>query len=458
MNKLISGIFHSKATLVSLLVLVGVVATASLAQAWGPARKTFTIEKPANYVTFNSITNSPYGDERNFVRIKEASQPDSAYTDELKLVPGKTYRIYTFFHNNAAANLNLTAVNTRLKVYIPNEIKAGQKLRIDSKISAANAKPNEVYDEVYVSTDSDIALRYVANSAQLTTKKVTNLGMNFDEMLGQGALIGTYGKDGLVPGCNEFSGYVTYDFTVVQPNFTVQKDVRVKGQTAWTNDLKGVKAGDILEYRVVYTNTGSIDQKDVAIKDALPKGLTYVAGSAELRNAATNGYVKLTTEADNYFKNHGWIKLGNYAPRANAVVRYQLKVEAANDMNCGHNTYTNIVSAVTQNGTKQATAKVSAHKQCEAKNITVCELSTKKIITIKEADFKSNLHSKNLNDCSTTPNKPKTPEKPTPSTPDNPSTPNQLPSTGLGIDSLASLIGLVSLVGSAGYYINSRKA
>ncbi len=35
--------------------------------AYGPERETFTIEKPASYITFNSITNNPnYGDERNF--------------------------------------------------------------------------------------------------------------------------------------------------------------------------------------------------------------------------------------------------------------------------------------------------------------------------------------------------------------------------------------------------------
>lgn len=451
MRKFIGGIFHSKAMLASLLVLAGVVMSAALAQAWGSSRKTFTIEKPADYITFNSITNSPYGDERNFVRIKDASQADSTYTDEIKLVPGKTYQVYTFFHNNAAANLNLVAKDTKIKVYIPNEIKAGQKARIDSQISASNANPSSVYDEVYATVDGDVALRYVSGSAKLTTKKISNVALDFNQMLNGSALIGTYGKDGKVPGCNEFSGYVTYQFTVEQANFTVQKDVRVLGQTAWVNDLKNVKAGDTLEYRVVYTNTGTLTQNNVTIKDALPKGLTYVAGSAEMRNAATNGYVKLTAEADNYFKNHGWIKLGNYAPKANAIVRYQLKVEATDQMNCGDNTYTNIVSAVTENGTKQATAKVTSHKQCEtkAKEIQVCELKTKKVITIKEADFKTDLHSKNLDDCKTTPVTP-------PVTP--PTTPNQLPSTGLSIESLMSLVGLISLVGSASYYINSRKA
>ena len=39
---------------------------------WSPARSTFTTDKPATYVTFNSITNNPaHGDERNFMQIRE---------------------------------------------------------------------------------------------------------------------------------------------------------------------------------------------------------------------------------------------------------------------------------------------------------------------------------------------------------------------------------------------------
>ena len=39
--------------------LVAVVMVPLAIYAWGPSRETFTIEKPATYVTFNSITNNP---------------------------------------------------------------------------------------------------------------------------------------------------------------------------------------------------------------------------------------------------------------------------------------------------------------------------------------------------------------------------------------------------------------
>lgn len=36
--------------------------------AWGPNRETFTVENPATYVTFNSITNNPHLYRLNYFR------------------------------------------------------------------------------------------------------------------------------------------------------------------------------------------------------------------------------------------------------------------------------------------------------------------------------------------------------------------------------------------------------
>ena len=80
------------------------------------------------------------------------------------------------------------------------------------------------------------------------------------------------------------------------------------------------------------------------------------------------------------------------------------------------------------------------------KDITVCELATKKIITIKETAFDSSKHSKNLDDCK---------EVVPPVTP--PVTPPELPQTGAG-ENIVAIVGLGALVASLGYYIASRRA
>ena len=69
--------------------------------AWGPERPTFTWEEPADYVTFNSITNNPkIGDERNFVRIRKAGTEDN-FLDNVNLEVGAEYEVEIWFHNNA---------------------------------------------------------------------------------------------------------------------------------------------------------------------------------------------------------------------------------------------------------------------------------------------------------------------------------------------------------------------
>jgi len=77
-------------------------------------------------------------------------------------------------------------------------------------------------------------------------------------------------------------------------------------------------------------------------------------------------------------------------------------------------------------------------------DITVCELATKKTITIKENDFDASKHSKDLNDCKETP-------------PTTPPTPPELPHTGIG-ENIVALTGLGALIASAGYYVASRRA
>lgn len=95
-------------------------------------------------------------------------------------------------------------------------------------------------------------------------------------------------------------------------------------------------------------------------------------------------------------------------------------------------------------------------------DITVCELATKKSVTIKESEFDSSKHSKNFADCE---------EKETPcpvpgkenlpadsedceETPDE--TPVELPETGLA-DTITKLLGVVSLTGASAYFLTSRR-
>lgn len=118
-------------------------------------------------------------------------------------------------------------------------------------------------------------------------------------------------------------------------------------------------------------------------------------------------------------------------------------------------------------------------KEVPPKDIKVCELATKKIITIKETDFDASKHSKNLADCKEVPPV-KTIEVCDLTTKEivtinesdfdaskhtndlskceeTPVTPPELPQTGAG-ENIVAIFGLGALIASLAYYIASRRA
>lgn len=425
-----------------LSALVAVVAAAIIVPAsllaWGPDRPTYTWDNPANHVTFNSMTNNPvYGDERNFVRIKEASQPNSAYTDEISMQAGKTYDLYVYYHNNAKTSLNASgagvAKDTKLRMEMPTVAKAGQKTAINGYISASNAVPTTVWDSARVTSNADVALRYVPDSATINNFGPTNGQKLPSSIWTTGAALGFESLNGLLPGCNEFSGYVKLKIVADYADFSVQKTVSKSGQAQYSESVS-VNSGDTVDYKIAYTNLGSMKQNNVVIKDTLPAGVTYVPGSTQLSNSTTSSkYVKV--DSDEIAK--GGINIGDYAPNGgNAFVKFTAKVEGP----CGTTTLTNKASANTDNGAKTDTADVVVKKECAPGEINVCELATKRIVTIKESDFDSSKYSKNFADCKTTP----------------PTTVTELPQTG--IDSgIAAIAGLGAVTAAVAYAVRSSR-
>jgi uncharacterized repeat protein (TIGR01451 family)/LPXTG-motif cell wall-anchored protein len=419
--------------------------------AWGPDRPTYTYQNPAPHVTFNSMTGTPnYGDERNFVRIKEANAANNTYVDQINFQPGKEYTVMVYFHNNAASNLNHAAnnykgiaTNTKMRVQMPATVKAGEKARITGFVSADNAQPGTVWDEAYGSASNNVALRYVPNSATIYSNGAVD-GQKMPETLyTTGANLGYDKLDGKVPGCNEYAGWVTYNIKVDQPNFEVTKQVAKKGTTDWKDSINA-KPGEEVDYRIHYKNTGTTVQNDVVIKDVLPAGVTYVAGSTAVSNSASNFQWESTTNNE---VTKGGLNIGNYAAGGGAYVKFTAKLPANKTLKeCGNNTLVNKATAETNNGNKSDTANVIVNKECVPPTpgkITVCEIETKKIVTIKESDFNDTKYTKDLSKCE--------------ETPVTPETPTELPQTGAG-ENIVALTGLGALIASIAYYVASRRA
>ena len=382
MKKLIN--FIKNHSIISGSVLVAAIAPA-LVWAWGPSRPSFTIEKPADYITFNSITNNPVigGDEKDFVGIREVGS-NAKWTNNMKVQNGKEYYVRMYVHNNAASNLNLVAENVVAKLNVPTT--TAKNVTVQGQISASNAKPNTVWDEATFSSDNDFNLAYVAGSALFENNGMGTTKLPDSIVNNTGAKLGYDKLDGKIPGCFQYAGYVTVKVKaqVSQPqeknNIDLAKTVRNKtnGEKSWV-ETANAKSGDTVQFQIHAKNTGSAGIQNLVIRDILPKGLNYVAGSTKLYNTSNPKGLKVS---DNVIQNSG-INIGSYQPNGDAYVRFDATVSAENSLPvCGDNTLTNIAQASDQKIVKNDTASVKVTKKCETpKNpIYKCEALSLNIV------------------------------------------------------------------------------
>lgn len=342
--------------------LVGAIVVPAALLAWGPDRPTYTMAQPSDHVVFNSITDNPrHGDERNFVQIREAGVGN--YVEDIQLVPGKEYEVYSFYHNNASQILNDeahnfagVAQNAKMRVQMPADVQAGQKARFTTEVSASNATPQSVWDEAYGTANQDIALRYVQGSAKITSLGAVNGQTMPDSLFTTGAPLGFDALNGILPGCTHFEGYVVFRFKAVAPDFEVTKEVSVAGKGAYGESVT-VKPGEKVDFRIKYKNVGTTQQDNVIIKDNLPQGLTYVPGSTFVSHKNTNNQYQ-NVESNEVVK--GGINVGSYTTGGAAYVKFTAVAEGV----CGTNTVVNRATANTANGTKADTANVVVTKPC----------------------------------------------------------------------------------------------
>lgn len=360
-------------------------------ETWGPQdRATFTMQNPADYATFNSITdNNVVGDERNFVRVREANTEDD-FTDNIKIKPGAQYEVFVWFHNNAKSRLNTEqdgigmANNARLLLSIPEIVPAGDAAAIKATISADNANPKEVWDLAFAEADQGVALRFVPNSAVIHLNEpgtydaaksgwydarghetVEGQILNEDALFGRdgygGAKLAYWnGNWGYVPGCTEYSGYVTFLLQADQPNFEMNKTVSKASENNFSETITA-NPGDILEFKIEYKNTGTTIQEPVAMTDNLPDGLSYIEGSTYFWSSRTGVNA---SASDNLF--NGGLNLGGFEPGDSATVTYQVRVEDNSDLfPCGDTKIYNEGIVGTDDGSGHDSTEITVHRLCD---------------------------------------------------------------------------------------------
>lgn len=465
MNKFFGAIKNApKRTSAVIAMALGVVMIPAALFAYGPERPTYTIENPADHVTFNSITNNPtYGDEREFVTVSDVTT-GSAFSGKATLTPGHTYKVQMYVHNDAATKYNDAAHNyagiardTTIRAYLPQTVNGSDT--VDGYVSASNSAPKTVYDTAALTANGQVNIEYVQDSAMLHTwkqqTKLPNLLFSSNgTRIGSGDVAGT-DLSGNWNGCIDYAATVTYEFKVAQPakpDFTVAKTVSAHGANKY-GETVAAKPGDLVDFRIRYQNTGDIQQDNVMVIDSLPAGLNYVAGTSTLITSKTPDGAKISDNVTGK-----GVNIGSYAPTGAGYVNFTAKVSENDKLPvCGVNTLTNTATVETDNGKKSDTATVTVSKECQPapEKVKVCDTTTKQIVTVTKAEAKDDKYTTDMTACEETPVTPETPPV-TPETPATPEAPAELPHTGAG-SVIASVIGAGSLIAAAYYYIASRR-
>lgn len=226
-KKIINGIKVLSLALVFALMPVTGVQAAS----WGPERPTYTNQKPATSATFNSITdNAAVGDERSFVRIAEVGSGNKL-VNALRLEAGKQYVVSIYYHNDASSTTNVlrdasgkpilkdgleqigpgVALDVRVVASFPTQLKAGQTGQVTGKIISTNTSPQAVWASADVTAVQDMTITYVENTAKIYNDWAANRrGVSRYLFSDEGAFIGLDDLNGMIFGCDEYSGQVAY--------------------------------------------------------------------------------------------------------------------------------------------------------------------------------------------------------------------------------------------------------
>lgn len=369
-------------------IAVVAIAIPAVVMAWGPDRPTYTMAHPADHVTFDSITDNPeVGDERNFLSVKDASNTAAGgWQNNVAVQAGHEYLVRVYVHNDAASNLNLKATNVRTKVNVPTT--TGKSVELGGFITSDNASPQQIWSSATLTSSNDFNVAYEAGTARLFNNAFGQTGAQLSDNIvtSAGAQLGYDKLDGVIPGCMQFSGYVTFKIKVQGPqqtSFTMSKMVSKHGANQWAKSY-AAQPGETVDYLIQYKNTGDTQQDNVVVKDTLPAGETYVAGSSILGNSKTPTGAKISDNVVN-----GGVNIGSYAAGANGWVIFSAKLADNDNLPvCGANTLTNNATVETDTGNKSDTATVTTKRTCVAPPTPAYECTALDVATISRTQFK----------------------------------------------------------------------
>lgn len=363
------------------------------AQAWGPEdRATYTNESPAPKAVFNSITNNAaVGDERDFVRIVEVDPGGTKheYVNEVEVRGGYDYEVYIYYHNDASETYNDkkydfvgVARDVKLATSFPVSLAKGEKGTVSATISANNTIVPKVWDEAFMTATEKVTLAYVSASAKIYNDwNKDGTVLSTDLFNGEGTYLGLKDLNGVILGCDKYSGYILYRIRatkVEEPepepepeptptdetgSFTVDKKVSKDGEN-WVDDV-AVTPGDVIEFKIVFKNTGTVAQKDVTVGDTLKGavGAEYIAGSTRIMKG--DGTEKIVPDATGAGLFDGGLVVGEVDSGKEVEIHYKVRILETEKFSCGKTVLHNLAGVSARRADKESGGVASKYDKVQ---------------------------------------------------------------------------------------------
>lgn len=235
---------------------------------------------------FNFLDN-----DMELISAANATKNETVYTDPISAENGDQVVGLVYYHNGV---IDTTAKNTKIKVTMPSA-QDGKDKFLTASLGADNAETvtdtivnGKVVGKSGLTVLTDAAnskLEFVPGSVKWFPNKGSVAvtlpnGQTGDEIIGNGINIGD------INGCWQYSGFVTFVMKVKTPELKPQLDVNklVKNASVANSTFvknNEAKPGDQLDYKIILSNPGDSTTAATLVKDTLPAGVSFVAGSAK---------------------------------------------------------------------------------------------------------------------------------------------------------------------------------
>ena len=192
------------------------------ASGWGDnmgGRSSYSIQdinegKLHDQIIFDTITDSPsVGDEKGFTQIRESYTQNYWKTRGMEVEIGKEYTIRLYVHNNSPWGMDKIAEDVQVKFEVPEGV--GRSFCIHGWIASSNATPSEYWNGVILTNPERFHLEYVEGSALINGNGKTGGTTLPDSIVNNWVMIGYDDLDGKIPGCFQYSQYVTIKVRIV---------------------------------------------------------------------------------------------------------------------------------------------------------------------------------------------------------------------------------------------------